>query len=124
MLQRVAERRYAWHADDSEHEARFALVRGTAGEPYLFGPEPQRRPIEIRDFYILTTPVTQALWAHVMGENPAAQVGPRLPVENISWDHITGPGGFLERINASEVLTTVAAGDAALRFRLPSETEW
>lgn len=117
-------RRYNWRVDGVEHAAQFALVPGTAGAPYLFGRDPNRRPIEISPFHMLTTPVTQALWTHVMGSNPAVRVGPNLPVENISWAHITEPGGFLDRINASPVLAAVASDDRAVRFRLPSETEW
>jgi formylglycine-generating enzyme required for sulfatase activity len=71
-----------------------------------------------------TTPVTQALWERVMGDNPSVRPEPRCPVENVSWDRITETGGFLDRINSSEVLTAVGAGDRRLRFRLPSEAEW
>jgi formylglycine-generating enzyme len=59
-----------------------------------------------------------------MGENPAVRRDPRCPVENVSWERITEPGGFLDRINSSDILTSVAAGDHDLRFRLPSEAEW
>jgi formylglycine-generating enzyme required for sulfatase activity len=75
------------------------------------------------DFLIGATQVTQALWQHVMGANPSVRNDPRCPVDNVSWNHITQPGGFLDRINASPVLEAVACGEA-LRFRLPSETEW
>jgi formylglycine-generating enzyme required for sulfatase activity len=90
-------RHYTWRQDVVEHALHLAPVTGTGGKPYLFGAGPNQRPIEIRDFHIMTTPVTQALWEHVMGSNPAERTGPRLPVENVSWDHITEPGGFLER---------------------------
>jgi formylglycine-generating enzyme required for sulfatase activity len=73
---------------------------------------------------MLSTPVTQALWTHVMGSNPAERVEYSHPVENVSWDHIAGPGGFLDHINSSEILAAVAGSDRTLRFRLPSETEW
>jgi hypothetical protein len=36
-----------------------------------------------------STPVTQALWTHVMGSNPAVRPDLRSPVENVSWDDIT-----------------------------------
>jgi sulfatase modifying factor 1 len=47
-------------------------------------------------------------------------------LENISWDQITQPDGFLDRINASPVRAAMAAQLAApdVAFRLPSETEW
>lgn len=80
--------------------------------------------MELAGFSISIVPVTQALWERVMGANPAVHPDPRRPVENVSWEHITGHGGFLDRLNASDVLSSMAAGDAALRFRLPSEAEW
>jgi formylglycine-generating enzyme required for sulfatase activity len=115
---------YTWRGDDGEHELRFAPVAGTAGKPYLFGAEPNRRPIEIRDFHMSTTPVTQALWTRVMGSNPETRAHLRRPVDKVSWDHITGDGGFLQRINSSEILTAVGGSERGWRFRLPSETEW
>jgi formylglycine-generating enzyme required for sulfatase activity len=117
-------RRYAFRGPTGEHELVLAWIPGTSGAPYEFGHGPQRRPVELAGFFISTTPVTQALWQHVMGSNPAARPDPRCPAENVSWDRITAAGGFLDRLNASDVLAAVAAGDASLRFRLPSEAEW
>ena len=74
--------------------------------PYLFGAGPNRRPVEVRDFHIAITPVTQALWMHVMGSNPAVRHDLRCPVENVSWDHINGAGGFLDR-NGEATRTSV-----------------
>ena len=71
-----------------------------------------------------TTPVTQALWLHVMGQNPAKFEDLKSPVENVSWDHISAPGGFLDRINSSEILTASSGEHPQMKFRLPSETEW
>jgi formylglycine-generating enzyme required for sulfatase activity len=117
-------RRFAWDDAIGRHELVLAWVPGTGGTPYGFGNGHHRRPIELAGFFIATTPVTQALWARVMGENPALHRDPRCPVENVSWERITGPGGFLDHLNAGEALAAVAAGDAGLRFRLPSEAEW
>jgi len=115
---------YRLRVGAADHELRLVHVPGTNGTPYLFGAGPQRRPIEIGSFHIATTPVTQALWLHVMGANPAKWPDLRCPVENVSWEHITQSGGFLDRINASAVLTAVAGSARTLRFRLPSESEW
>ncbi len=117
-------RSYRWRVDDAEHELRLVPVPGTGGTPYLFGAEPDRQPVEIRSFYMSATPVTQALWTHVMGSNPAVRADPRCSAENVSWNALTGPGGFLERINAGGILGAVVGADRNLRFRLPSETEW
>ena len=115
---------YKWRADGSEHTMQLVLVPGTDGTPFLFGREPNRRPIEISKFYMLTTPVTQALWLHVMGSNPAIHSDLRCPVENVSWKHVNESGGFLDRLNSSEILATVNEDHSQMRFRLPSETEW
>jgi formylglycine-generating enzyme required for sulfatase activity len=120
----VADSCYKWRAAHAEHELRLVPVPGTAGRPYVFGAEPNRRPIEFRDFFLMSTPVTQALWTHVMGSNPVVRNQPRNPVTEVSWIHITAPGGFLDRINASGIRVAVAGDDRELRFRLPSETEW
>lgn len=116
---------YRWNATGIEHELRLARVAGTAGDPFLFGREPNQRPVEIPDFQMMTTPVTQALWKHVMGSNPAEREAPLHPMTNISWEQITCAGGFLERINAGEILAHIAGSERATRrFRLPTETEW
>jgi formylglycine-generating enzyme required for sulfatase activity len=115
---------YGWRAGDAEHQLRFVRVPGTEGKPYLFGAGPNRRSIEVREFHIAIIPVTQALWTQVMGSNPSVRPDLRCPVENVSWDHINGAGGFLDRINSSEILAAIAGPDATLKFRLPSETEW
>lgn len=74
--------------------------------------------VQVGSFYIGTTPVTQGLWLHVMGPpNPAInQTSAEHPVENVSWDSLHAPNGFLERINATFV--------SPMRFRLPTEAEW
>jgi len=115
---------YQWQADGSEHTLQLVHVPGTNGEPFLFGRGTNRKPIEVPEFYIATTPATQALWLHVMGSNPAKNQGLKYPVENVSWNHINEPDGFLERLNASEILPTISSNNSQVRFRLPSETEW
>jgi len=113
-----------WRDGGVEHELRLVPVPGTRGAPFPFGRGERTVPVEIADYHLLATPVTQELWAHVMGENPATHVAARHPVENVSFDHVTGPGGFLDRLNASPLRAAVAGPDDRLRFRLPSESEW
>src|SRR5262245_6675278 len=99
---------YRWAPDNT---LELVFVPGTHGNPFPFGEGTKGRPVEVRDFFIGTVPVTQALWAHVMGAdaNPAANRGPDLPVENVSWEQITQPGGFLDHINQSSVQTSMLA---------------
>lgn len=117
-------RRFGWRSATGAHELALAWVTGTSGAAYAFGHGRERRSIALAGFFLGTTPVTQALWEHVTGENPAVHRDSRCPVENVSWEQVVGQGGFLDRLNASDVLPGVAAGDATLRFRLPSEAEW
>ena len=94
-------RSYKWRAEDGDHLLELVPVAGTNGAPYLFGSAPNRRAIDIGDFCIMSTPVTQALWRHVIGAAPSSAYHPDRPVDSISWDRITGSGGFLERINST-----------------------
>ena len=115
---------YKWSSEGSEHALQLRYVSGTNGKPFLFGRGSNRKPIGVSDFYMATTPVTQALWLHVMGSNPAVYRDPNRPVENVSWNQLTEPGGFLDRLNASEILKTISRHNPQTRFRLPSEAEW
>jgi formylglycine-generating enzyme len=120
--------RYRWSDGDVNHVFDFVYVKGTQGHPYSFGQTTGGNPVEIQDFFIATVPVTQALWTHIMGgdANPSLHRGQNLPLENVSWDAITEPDGFLNFINESSagatILDKLASGNS--RFRLPSETEW
>jgi formylglycine-generating enzyme len=120
--------RYTWSADRGVHVFDLVYVRGTHGQPYSFGDRTGGRPVEIQDFFIATVPLTQALWTHVMGAgaDPSVHRGPDLPLENVSWDEITEPGGFLDRINESRVGSAILVKLKSRHgaFRLPSETEW
>ena len=78
-----------------------------------------------KDFFIGETEVTQALWEAVMGSKPSnfGTDDPdrgSLPVESVSWNHICGKGGLLEKLN------DVLQGQLpeGRRFRLPTEAEW
>jgi formylglycine-generating enzyme required for sulfatase activity len=70
--------------------------------------------VKLSGFYIGKYAVTQGLWKKVMGSNPSGFSGDNLPVENVSWDDITGSGGFLETLNAM----------TGKYYRLPTEAEW
>ena len=48
----------------------YLRVEGTNGQSFRFGEGKDVRALEVREFYIATTPVTQSLWAHVMGQPP------------------------------------------------------
>lgn len=119
--------RYRWTDDERTRE--FALVRvpGTSGRPYSFGEPSQSVAVDIQEFFIGAVPVTQAFWSHVAGanDNLALHRGADLPLENVSWDALIRPGGFLQRLNESAAAASLREQvGRPLDFRLPSETEW
>jgi formylglycine-generating enzyme required for sulfatase activity len=120
---------YTWHDGAAERAIQFVRVEGTRGAPYRFGPDGGEgiRDLEVQDFFIATTPVTQSFWAHIMScAHPCCRTGPLLPLENVSWDELGRPDGFLARLQQSAAGRTLLA-QASLAcgtFRLPSEAEW
>ncbi len=118
---------YPFSVGGVSHALDFVRIEGTRGQRYEFGRGSQRLEIELAPFSLSRTPVTQAIWKLVMGEasNPACRPGDCLPLENVSWDQLTAPDGFLARLNASAFAQELRkqAASAGL-FRLPTETEW
>ena len=102
---------YSWKSGDRRSVFDLVFVRGTHGQPYSFG-ERGGHLVGIQDFFIGTLPVTQALWSHVMGDEskPAVYQGADVPLENVSWDQITRPGGFLDCINPEARRSHAASG--------------
>lgn len=74
--------------------------------------EPEHK-VTLSDYYIGETPVTQALWKAVMGDNPSKYKGDdNWPVENVSWNDIVEK--FIPALNSKTGRT----------FWLPTEAEW
>ena len=70
--------------------------------------------VNLGDFYICQTEVTQAVWKAVMHDNPSLILGDdRLPVDCVKWDMCQE---FITKLN--EIV------DHKLRFRMPTEAEW
>ncbi len=89
----------------------------------IFENETQHQVTLTQDYYMGKTEVTQQQWQAVTGtpmrtDPPACgdlRVGDDYPVYCVTWDRITGPDGFNEKLN--ELLETEV-------FRLPTEAEW
>ena len=115
---------YQWEADGRRHAFAFSAVPGTRGDPYDFGEDASRRRVHLPDYAMSRHTVTRALWTHIMGDSgkhPALGAA-AAPLDNISWNELTRPDGFFDRLNASDIHAQLAA--AGERFRLPTETEW
>ena len=77
---------------------------------YDFSP---RHVVKIKPFYMGRTPVTQAQWTRLMGNNKSTyKEGWDLPIESVSWYDALK---FVEKIN--DLMGTDA-------HRLPTEAEW
>ena len=73
--------------------------------------EKPQHEVTLSNYYIGETEVTQELWETVMDSNPSEFKGPKLPVENVSWDDCQE---FILKLNEKTGKT----------FRLPTEAEW
>jgi len=73
---------------------------------------PQHHVNLTQGYWLGATPVTQALWSAVLGNNPSEFKGLERPVEQVSWDEAQG---FIQALN-KEI--------PGLDVRLPSEAEW
>ena len=87
------------------------------GEPGRDDDEGPQHVVRLTEGYWLAeTACSQAVWEAVMGGNPSHfKDDPQNPVEQVSWDHVAGEGGFLRRLE--KLLPGMAAS-------LPTEAEW
>ncbi len=84
--------------------------------------EAQHQVTLTRDYYIGKYEITQGQWRAIMGNDPSYFAsGDDYPVDQVSWDDITGPDGFLARLNRH---LTATGQRGAGRMRLPTEAEW
>ena len=67
--------------------------------------------VQLNDFLMGETEVSQELWEAIMGNNPSKYKGENYPVESISYVDCQA---FIQLLNAKTGLT----------FRLPTEAEW
>jgi len=81
-------------------------------EPHRNGSEKIVEVTFTKGFWLGVTPVTQAQWQAVTGENPSCFKGRQNPVEMVSWHDCQG---FIDRLNE---------GEGRPCFRLPSEADW
>lgn len=94
--------------------------------------ETQHRVRLTRGFELGIVPVTQALYAAVMGANPSARQGDALPVESVSWFDAVRFCNAVSRACGLPEAYTIGGGDVpSVRwdasndgFRLPTESEW
>jgi len=89
------------------------LMGSPEHEPGRNDDEIQHKVTLSQDFYLQTTPVTQAQWEALTDSNPSSfvQGGSDLPVEGVSWQDCQE---FINKLNDLREGT----------YRLPTEAEW
>ena len=70
------------------------------------------RTVELTDFWLGQTPVTQEQWEKIMDNNPSFYQGANRPVEQVNWEDVQS---FLQQLNAQH---------SDKPFHLPSEAQW
>lgn len=98
----------------------FKMIRVEGGTfmmgatPEMKKPDSSEMPIHqvtLSSYYIAETPVTQALWEEVMGNNPSSFKGDNNPVESVSWKDCHA---FIKKLNQK----------TGKKFRMLTEAEW
>ena len=89
------------------------FIMGSLATDPTFRPDEQAVEVTLtHHFWFGESEVTQAQYFSLMGKNPSAFRGDRLPLENITWHESVG---FIKRLNAYV---------PGLHARLPTEAEW
>ena len=93
----------------------FVLIRPGS---FIMGSDnglPEEKPVHkvtlTKPFYLGTFEVTQEQWQSVMGSNPSGFNGPKLPVEQVSW-------------NDCQIFLAKLQEKAGKKFALPTEAQW
>ena len=76
----------------------------------------------LSDYYICDTEIENGVWYAVMGSKPEGQTkdANSYPVSNVTYEDITKPGGFLDKLNEL-VKDQLPTGK---KLALPTEAEW
>lgn len=110
-------------------DLRDRMVSIPGGE-FLMGNEHTGQvKIVINPVLIDKYPVTQDLYVEVMGRNPSRFIGPRLPVESVSWFDAVTFCNRLSELAGLEAAYEILGKEVILHvrkkgYRLPSEAEW
>ncbi|PTN10906.1 formylglycine-generating enzyme family protein [Nitrosomonas aestuarii] len=88
------------------------LMGSPEDEPERYHDELQHEVTLTKGFWIADTPVTQALWQVLMGNNPSEFKGEERPVENIGWQDAQA---FIAKMNGLK---------PELKLCLPTEAQW
>lgn len=106
-------------------EQAFNMIKVEGGDySMVYERDGQQKAITgtLSDYYISQTEVENGVWYAIMGELPTGQITNkyRYPVTMVSYEDITKPGGFIDKLNEL-VKDDLPEGMA---FQLPTEAQW
>jgi formylglycine-generating enzyme required for sulfatase activity len=93
----------------------FVLIRPgsfTMGSDENINEKPAHKVTITKPFYLGKYEVTQEQWEKVMGSNPCHFKGPKLPVEQVSWN------------DCQSFLAKLQEKSPGQKFALPTEAQW
>jgi formylglycine-generating enzyme required for sulfatase activity len=93
------------------------------------GDEKPVHQVTLAAFWMMSTEVTQQLYADLMGKNPASHQGNRFPVEMVSWYDAVAFANKLSAKDGLKAAYTISGANvscdwSANGWRLPTEAEW
>ena len=91
------------------------MIGSPIGEQERKQDETQHQVTLTRGFWMLETEVTLEMWEGIMGNNPSAFKGGKLPVETVSWNNCQE---YIQKLN------NLGVAPADYRFSLPTEAQW
>ncbi len=92
--------------------------------------QPTHKVTISKDFYMMESEVTQALYERVMGENPSRFQGANRPVEEVNWYDAVKFCNKLSQMEELDQCYTINGTDVSWSnkscngWRLPTEAEW
>ena len=86
-------------------------MRYVEGGKFIMGGEYDSHKVEISSFLIGKTEVTQQLWNTIMYKSDNYYLGPKKPIDNVTYEECLS---FIHELNAC----------TGQEFRLPTEAEW
>ncbi len=90
----------------------FMMGSDSVSSSGIFDEKPVHKVTLTKPFYLGKFEVTQDQWQAVMGSNPSQIKGPKLPVENLSWN------------DCQSFLTKLQEKLPGQKFALPTEAQW
>lgn len=109
-------RRFTLPGKNGSSVVSFSLMKVKGGR-FKMTPDYE---VELSDFYMAQTQVTQELWKAVMNNNPSQFKEDKNPVEDVSWYEICGKNSFIAKLNR---LLKEDLSDG-WTFKLPTEAQW